>query len=423
MTESPEIEIVSLPPYQELRFIMKVGDRALVEITSGEAYSFGWQLPLYTQTTFRDQPFPISTKHGCTLKVGGTFTSYYTAPLEEFQFIDNICQSINNGISPSIFIVGASSVGKTSLCKLICNSILDKCPEKYPIYVNADPDQAPFCPQGCISAAPITTPINNFGFPFTDPLMYLYASTKVDEKRSSLFIGQLEELMNHVAERRKNAAMTNSSDGCAVFDFPSITSKHLLELLEKTIQIEESFTKNPSAIHIIVVGDDRLYTNIHRSMPKFKAMKTSMLSGVITLSKEMRSDLRNIETKRYFYGDGNPELLPTTYLLTKEDNTTLYSLGPFVAARDESMMPLFQGGALPDPKVLQPVIFGERIVGLILAIVPRVNKADTWKQPVIGFLHVIELGANEKQVNVLKPNPDPLPSSVLLVSQVKWVPK
>lgn len=411
--ESPEIDIISLSPISELRFRLNAGDSVTIELTDGIAFCHGWTLPQRTRLTFRDQSFPISTNnYGCSIKVSGNYISYYSAPfgdpMEQYPFIKEIIQSVDSVQPPTIFVVGSPSVGKTSLCKWLCNTILSSGNQRYPIYVNADPDQAPFCPPGCIGAIPVTSPINNFGFPFTDPIIYMYGTVRVEEKKAPLYIDQLKELLRHISERRK---FVGSLDGGTVIDFPSVTSKCIFDILEKTIT-----NLDAASVRVIVIGDDKLFNNIRRSMPAVKTHKIPMLPGIENLSKESRALIRSNEIRRYFYGDGNPDLLPQIYLLSKS-NVQLYSLG-YWSVLDESIMPIQT--EMPDPKFPQPVPFGDRLIGLILAILPQETKSLLWKQTVIGFMHVVGLGEDEKQLSVLKPNPDPLPSNNIIVSQVKW---
>ena len=194
--EAPEIEILNLSPISEYRFILKAGDSVTIELTDGIAFYHGWRIPTHSFLTFRDQSFPISTNNGCSIKVSGTYVSYYSASYEDptirYPFINEILSSIDSGLPPTVFVVGAPSSGKTSLCKWLCNTILSTKQPRCPIYVNADPDQAPFCPPGCIGAIPVTSPINNYGFPFSDPIIYMYGATKVEEKKAPLFIDQLK---------------------------------------------------------------------------------------------------------------------------------------------------------------------------------------------------------------------------------------
>ena len=63
-SEALEIEIISLPPLTEIRFLMNVGDKVNVELTDGTAVSFGWKLPTHTQIEFSNQSFSITTKSG-----------------------------------------------------------------------------------------------------------------------------------------------------------------------------------------------------------------------------------------------------------------------------------------------------------------------------------------------------------------------
>lgn len=426
--EAPEIEIIDLSPISECRFILNAGDSVNIEVTDGVAFCYGWKLPHNQKLTFRDQSFPISTNHGCRIKLRGTYVTYYSAPFEDYldpnnqyPFINEILQAVKDDLSYTVFVVGAPSSGKTSLCKWLCNTILST-QTHCPIYVNADPDQAPFCPPGCIGAIPVTTPINNFGFPYTDPIAYMYGATKVEEKRAPLFIDQLKELLTHISERRN---FVGNADGGTIIDFPSVTSNCIYEMLQKAIVSDEgSVPSYLGPVRIIVIGNDKLYTNLHRSMPGVKIDKMPKLSGIENLSKDARAVIRSNEIRRYFYGDGNPDLLPRTYILKKEQFVTknasklnIYSFG-FWSVLDESIMPI--QSEMPNPKVVQIVPFGDRLIGQILAILPQDNVSSLWKNTVIGFMHVIGQGEDENELQVLLPNPDDIPSNNIIVGQVMW---
>ncbi|KAH0791852.1 protein CLP1 [Histomonas meleagridis] len=402
-TETEEIEIVSLPPYTELRFLMNVKDSVTVEISDGLAYSFYWELP-YRPITFQQQPFPITSfETGCKVKISGTYISYYISPLQIPQFLENVKAEVDRNSPPVICVVGVPGVGKTSLCKSICNFILRNT-GKYPIYVNADPDQALFSPPGCIGALPVTDLISNKGFTFTDPLVYFFGNTVIQEDRQKLYVDQMAELSIHIQKRRQNSI---GFDGGVIIDFPSVTSPCISSSLDSVI---ESF----GVSLIVVLANDKLHHQIRRKYPQIPIENLPMISGCIPLSKEMKNVIRDNMIKQYFYGDGSPELLPTNHLISKE-NVGLFSLGPLVNRHDQILMKM----ETPDPKNPSPVAFGSRLENCILALVGNSTKNEMWKQNALGFLHVINF-TEEGQLNVLKPARTALPSSTIIASLIKW---
>jgi hypothetical protein len=397
------VEAVQLTPQQELRFILGIGDTVTLEIFDGSATSFGWRLPLRTHLVFREQPFPIATSSGCHVKFSGTYRSYYTARHELPSFISQIADPSR---SPIVFIVGAPGVGKTSICKLILNTIFSH-GHRVPYYVNADPSQAPFCPPGCIGTIPISSPIDNCGFPFTDPLCYFYAETSVEEKRQSLYIDQLAELNIRLQGRRKQFP-----DGGVVVDFPAVTSKCIHETLERALEIFQ-------ATHIVAMADDRLAVALRRKFPRQHFEKIGPLAGAVPLGTKAKHHCVNRGTRRYFYGDIEHPLNPTTYMVTK-DAVKLYSLGP-LDLLGKGLLP----GAMPttDPKVATPVAFGLMLNGTIMALIKDTDKTGYWKQNVVGFLHVMGQENEDKKFPVLMPGHGDLPSKTILASRVTWVDK
>jgi polyribonucleotide 5'-hydroxyl-kinase len=276
-----------------------------------------------------------------------------------------------------------------------------------PIYINADPNQAAFLPPGCISAIPVLKSIDNFGFPCTDPICYFYGATVLEEKRVSLYIAQLAELVFHIQSRRRQ---NPQFDGGIVVDFAPVTSKTVSDALDAAIQ-------HLQPTHLIVVADDRLYNSLVRRFPRVGVVKLPMVPGAMSLSPETRDLIRSNQVRRYFYGD-RTHLLPTTHLLGKQD-VELYSLGP-LAMLSGGLLPIALEA--PDPKVPSAVAFGGMLEGTIMAIVMQGPKSEMWKQNVIGFVHVVGMGNDVQvpQINVLKPNHEELPSRVMIVSRVKW---
>lgn len=410
--EEPSCEIVSLDATQELRFNMINGQSTIVQVYDGDAFCFGWRLPK-TAVTFKDQPFAISTDRGCKVKFSGSYESYYTADSTQLQILNDINSQISTTlVPPVIFVIGAASMGKTTLCKRLVNMIHYS--GRIPTYVNADPAFPAFSPQGCIGALPITKPVDNYGFPFTDPLLYFFAFEEVDDKRKELYFGQLEELASHVNSRRK---LQSSLDGGVVIDFPAITNDSIFDALVKAL-------KDFDASHVAIIGNDKLYRRVETIIPtipqliqsKCQTYKLPQLPGTVRFTKQERYQINASLTRRYFYGDGNPEFFPIIILIDNK-NITLNSLGPLTFLSD-SLLPINQ--IAPNPKNPILVSFSSLSPNNILAIItPPLDKTEMWKQNVIGFLSIVDVPDNE-HINVLKPNKSELPSTFLIASKLKW---
>jgi energy-coupling factor transporter ATP-binding protein EcfA2 len=403
-----EVEPVQLSARQELRFLMNEGDSVTLEVTDGVALHHGWHLPGRSPVIFADQPFPISTVLGCHVRFSGKFVSYYTTPYDVPAIVDHIRDRVNSSAPPSpvVFVVGAPGVGKTSLCKLLVNTILAIDGRRHAFYVNADPSQAAFVPPGCLGTVPISQPVNNRGFPLTDPLCYFYGALELEEERQPLFIDQLTELNHHLQTRRKQFALL---DGGVVIDFPAVTSKCVQDTLESAIELFQT-------TNIVVMADDRLALSLRRKFPKIQLEKLTVMPGAAPLSAETKAVIRRNDTRRYFYGDAEAQLSPTTYFIGK-GQVDLFSLGPLdVLAK--GLLPIAM--ETPDPKVASPVAFTAMLEGIIMAVVKTSLKSEIWKQNVLGFLHACGAPNEEKQLPVLMPTHGLLPSKTVIVSRVKW---
>jgi hypothetical protein len=399
------IDTAQLTPNEELRFILAVNDCVTVQVSEGAATSFGWAIPPRAPVTFRDQPFPVSTAGGCQVAFSGTYRSYYTAPYEVPGIVGAVLRAAQTA-PPTVFVVGAAGAGKTSLCKLLVNGLLAHLPQRAHYYVNADPAQAPFCPQGCVGALPVTAPADNYGFPFTDPLCFFFAETALEEKRQALYDDQLAELGARLQGRRKLAP-----DGGAVVDFPAVTSRCIQDSLEHAINVFH-------ATHIVAVADTRLAVSLRRKFTRQKFERMGPLPGAVPLEAALAT-VNSANTRRYFYGDPDHPLNPTTHMVAK-DALKLHSLGPLnLLGRG------LQPGAMPttDPKVATPLSFSRMLATTIMAVIKDSDKAGYWKQNVLGFLHVLGPETEDRKFPVLMPAHGDLPSRTVLASPIFWQDK
>ena len=408
-----EVELVSLEPGQVLNVILDIKDEIQIEIVNGTGFAFGWKLPDRKPVKFRRQPFSIATMIGCEIRLSGQYTTFYVSILAPHvpelvkEFLDCLAQDF----VPVTFVVGAPGTGKTSVCKEIANGVLNNFRKKC-FYVSADPAQAPFSPQGCLGAIPVDFPVDNNGFPISDPICYYYGKEDWDEDRSPLYLGHMELLHERVAGRRKKEG---ECDGGVVVDFPAVRSKAksagLIECLYQALKIFH-------ATHVIVVGNDELYRVLrakYGSVSGMKIVNIPKLPAAYNLSKQAKTVLRGFDTGRYFYGDGNP-FNATTHTI-KKGEVDLFSLGDLRMA-DACLRPVELGTV--DPRSAQVRAFVTALNHRVVALVQNVGREEIWKQNVIGFLHVQDIESDE--MTVLKPNHEALPSRTCIVANISWTP-
>lgn len=409
-----EVVVLTLAPEQELTVVLDVKDSAEIEVSNGTAFCFGWKLPNRKPVKFTRQTFTITTPIGCGVSISGQYTTFYTSNFKTNlpETVKKLLSLVERGNPPVTFVVGAPGTGKTSICKEIANSVLNNFDKKC-FYVSADPSQAPFCPQGCLSATPIDFPIDNRGFPISDPICFFYGKSEWDEERNPLFLAHLELLNERVTGRRKKEG---DKDGGVVVDFPAVCSKEksagLIETLYQSLKIFH-------ATHVIVVGNDELRDLLiskYASIPDHASIEIvdlPKLPSAQLLSEKARNTIRGYETQRYFYGDGE-NFNPTNHSITKGE-IDLFSLGDLRMA-DAYLRPAEIGTV--DPKSAQLRPFVTALKNRIVAVVHSVGRDEIWKQSAIGFVHIKNIEGDE--MTVLKPNHEPLPSKTFVVGYVTW---
>ena len=385
-----DYEFLRATPQHEIRVIMEMGQTITIWVDDGDIFHNNWQLPPTEPVIFKNRSFTLSTyERGCTIKYVGTFTSMYIAPISD-HFPDH--QSL--GGKAVVAICGPPSTGKTTICKYVINSAMasanDQNKEHPMIYCNLDPAQAIFAPYGSIGALPLTSSVDNNGWPDKNPLVYFFGHTRINEENTSRYSDLVTELALHVKRRRD--AFVGSELG-AVLDLPAPTDNSVLAGISTAIT-------QFGVTHIYTVGDDRLYRMFKTSFPTVQVFRMPTLGAAVVEEKAMKLKTRNIDTKRYFEGDDTSDLISMTYKFSRREDFKVYSINQ----RESSLVEL-----------------SETMLNSLVAIVPKPSvEAELWQQNALGFLVITIIKSNEEEIEVLKPKQDFPPDCVFVCGSVKY---
>lgn len=118
--------------------------------------------------------------------------------------------------TPCVMAIGPKSSGKSTLNRLICNTILNKTPRRRCIYLDLDPGQPEFGPPGQVSVIEVAAPL--LGPPFTHPATKQSTSFRLLKSHSIAgtsfkddpqhYIACVKDLLRHV-DRRYSLAINS----------------------------------------------------------------------------------------------------------------------------------------------------------------------------------------------------------------------
>lgn len=171
---------------------------------------------------------------------------------------------------------------------------------------------------------------------------------------------------------------------------------------------------------IIVLDQERVYNNLVKEMPSFvKVVLQPKSGGVVSRSKEQRSDNRDSRIKQYFYGPRN-NLFPHSFEVSFSDiKDKLFKIG--APELPDSCLPL--GMKITDNKTkLVAVNPNPRdLLNRVLTVSFTSTVEDVIMTNAAGFLVVTEVKTDDQKMVVLSPQPRPLPDTLLLLSDVQYV--
>lgn len=274
-----KVKRFTIPQRHELRFALAYQNNNMsvtLKVEEGNLYLNGFLLEINKDYQFDVLPISLFTDEieaKVHIKIPIQKNNRIQFIIRSNTFFTDIKNNMSLSTTPNrnIIVVGDVSSGKTSICKWLINTLIAHNDKKEALYVNLDPRQPLYTPSKCISALPLRDFIVNGTFPQSSPLVYYYGDVEITEEYVEYYLKLLEELALYSKERLKH--FKDSSTGL-VIDFPSVTSEHHVRVLSRTVR-EFDITD------FIVVGDERLSTNINKTFPKKRIFSTPPLPGAV----------------------------------------------------------------------------------------------------------------------------------------------
>ncbi|XP_013170540.1 PREDICTED: protein CLP1 homolog isoform X2 [Papilio xuthus] len=407
MTEV-QLQEFKLEPNSELRFeVESKNEKVVLEVKSGYAELFGTELVKGKPYEFHTgAKVAVFTWHGCIVELRGRTEVIYLnvhAALEQ----QRVAAEQENTRGPVTMIVGPGDVGKSTLTRLLLNYAVRM--GRRPIYVDLDVGQGHISVPGTIGALLVERPASiEEGFSQQAPLVYHFGH-KSPEENIELYNTIVSRLAEVIAERCENNKKASTS-GVIINTCGWIKGAGYKVLTHAAQAFEVDV--------ILVLDNERLYNELKRDMPKFvKVVYLPKSGGVAERSPAQRAEGRDARIREYFYGRRTP-YYPHSFDV-KYSDLKIYKVG--APSLPDSCMPLGMRAEEALTKLVG-VSPGPALQHRLLAVsfaaepddqVPHCNLA--------GFVCVTAVDPERQTMTILSPQPRPLPTTVLLLSELQYM--
>lgn len=308
---------------------------------------------------------------------------------------------------PRILIVGPSDVGKSTLSNMLLNYAVRM--ERAPMLVDLDVGQGQISIPGTMGAYVVERPADvEEGFTQCAPLVFHFGHTTPSKNLTlyNLLVSRIADVVNMKCDEFKkvnhSGVIVNTGGWVRGSGYDSL--KHAAGSFEVDV--------------IVVMDQERLYSELKRDMPDFvKIILLPKSGGVVERNQTARSEARDAKVREYFYGTKN-NLFPHTFEIKCAD-IKIYKIG--APSLPDSCLPL--GMKPQDNKTkLVPLTPSTSLLHHVYSVSCADSLEDNVLETnVIGFVVFTEYHQDKQTYTVLSPAPHPLPKHILLQTDIQFM--
>ncbi|VDN59708.1 unnamed protein product, partial [Dracunculus medinensis] len=395
-----------------------------LELVDGSAEVFGTPLVLHKKYSFsHGARIAVFTWKDAVIELVGETESAYIAGetpmviyLNTHAALEQLRDHAESGCAsqskdprgPILMVVGPTDVGKTTLCRILCNYAVRS--GRTTTFVDLDIGQGSISIPGTIGALPIEKVADIVeGFDRQYPVVYHFGSVT-----PSANIVHYDLLVKTLAEevfKRMNAHAGVKYGGIIINTCGWVKGEGYACIVHAAEQFEVDV--------VIVLDHERLFIELQRDLPNFvKILHQPKSGGVENRSREMRISARNAAVHKYFYGSRALPYYPHTFELSF-DEVSICKVG----AQQIPAECLPFGMKIDDLKTRVITVEPSDVLTHHIAAVVNSTKSDqsVLTANVFGFIVITSVDLTRKFYTVLSPQPHPLPSNILLLSDVTFL--
>lgn len=389
------------------------------ELATGVEYTFsGWKFGVYavedSELQWRcGQIF----NHGLNITENTTQNYVYNLHFS----LERVRDSSFDG--PRCLILGGSSSGKTSLCRILSSYAIKSKPYQ-PMFVNLNPEEPIFAPPGCLTATPVSDLLDaqlpSWGQSMTSgatslhskqPLVRSFGLETIAENQP-WYMENVGLLQKDVSARLQHDTWVRRSG--LIIDTPAL-NKFDDQLTELT-HILTKFNVNV----VVQVGElepeiAQRWEAILQQVPSnsVSVIRMPQLSGASENTDTYKRALQRLAIKDYFYGSLGTVLSPYTIGIDSDD-LVVWRL-PTKASAD----------AMEEPLILLPVeVNASSLQHALLTFQYAARKAEPDEvkySSILGFGLVTDVNEKKRKLRVLMPVPGRLPNSASILTSYRYL--
>jgi len=403
----------------ELRFEVEgKGVKVTVELADGVAEMFGTELVKGKSYVFgAGAKVAIFTWHGASVKVSGKTDVIYVAdetPMVQYLNAHGALEERRRQADkkkrqgPVTLVCGPASVGKSTLCRLLANYAVRL--DRRPIYVDLDVTYGSISMPGSLGAMLIERPASvEEGFHQQAPLVYHYGH--MTPQQNPTLYNLLVTKLAQCVQDRLSANKKSRSSGVIINTHGWIKGEGytLLQHIAAAFKVDV----------VIVLDQERLYNELKRDMPKdiCSVLYLPKSGGVVERSVSLKGEARDARVREYFYG-ASGQLFPQAFDV-KFSDLKVYKIG--APNLPSSCMPLGMKAEDNHTKLV-PVAVNVNLLNHVLAVSFAMSPdEDVLRKNVAGFICITAVDPDRQVVTVLSPQQQPLPPTLLILSDVQFM--
>ncbi|CAF0776828.1 unnamed protein product [Brachionus calyciflorus] len=313
---------------------------------------------------------------------------------------------------PRVMVVGPDDVGKTTLCRMLCNWAVRS--GHLPIYVDLDVNQNSISLPGTISALAVErTSLVDEGFSVDSQISYHFGLKSIND--NPVLYRKLITALRDTISLRSEQIMASLYSGVIINTSGSVKDEGYKSLVHTAEEFEVSI--------ILVLDQERLRVELKRDLPDYiKVLSLPKSGGVVLKSQDTRTQNKNLKIHEYFYGTSQKPLYPHSIEISFNE-VNIYKIG--APQLPDHLLPMGMKSEDNSTKIFaQPPT--SQLINHLLAVsyaddVDGDDKSSIIETNIAGFLVVTKVDQEKGTFTVLSPQPKPLPSNVLLVSEIQFV--
>lgn len=404
----------------ELRLEVDGTNRVDIQLVSGHAEVFGTEMA-------RNVVYSISPRSKiaifnwfstCQVSVRGTPVVSYISDQTPMLVYINTHVAIDqirhrnqllDKIGAKVIVVGATDVGKSTVCKILCNYAARM--NRQPCLVDLDVGQGSISVPGSVGMLPIERPSEiETGFFYKKASLVYHYGFNNPGQNLKLYNSVVTSLAKQFQKRCQTVAKCKTG-GCIINTCGWVDGLGYQALIHAAKAFEVDVA--------LVLDHERLCNDLQRDLPSTtQIVPLPKSGGVVVRSQDFRRKTRHGAVREYFYGVEPRNIFPFSYDVPFA-SVKLFKIG--APSVPESALPIGMKREDGSTRLL-PVEPSRDLVHHVLSLSMATSlEEDLVSTSIAGFLLVTAVDQEKEVLTVLAPAQRPLPRKYLLLTDIKFM--